>query len=116
MLRVHRFDEPYSLRLRIEGVLVAEAVSDLEQLWNDLLSKAEGRKLSVDASGITRADDVAIAFLRRVQSMGSKVDDDGRFVTPAVHGGALVRIRHAACATLCAIIPSFHGCPCDQRA
>jgi ABC-type transporter Mla MlaB component len=114
MFRMHHFDEPYSLRLRLEGVLAATAVCELEQSWNELVSRAQQRKLSVDASGVTRADDAGIAFLIGLQKTGVKIDDDGRFI-PHDRRRPLERIRDGLCAVLCAIVPGFHNCSCEQR-
>ncbi len=116
MLRLYRFVEPYSVRLRIEGVLTAEVLSSLEEAWREVLSRAENRKLTIDASGITHADETAVAFLTRLRTLGARVDDDGRFVTQDKHTGGFTRFRQGLCLALCAMMPGLHRCPCDQRA
>jgi ABC-type transporter Mla MlaB component len=116
MMHVHRFEEPYSVRLRIEGVLAAEAVAGVEQSWEEAVSRAHGRKLMLDASGVARVDDAGIAFLRRLRAAGASVDDDGRFVpVSGAAASSLRRVRHAICARLCAAMPSWHRCPCGLR-
>ncbi len=116
MLRVYRFEEPYSIRLRIEGVLTAEGISSLEEAWREVVSRAENRKLSLDASGITRADETGIAFLTRLRTLGANVDDDGRFVMQDKHTRGFTRLRQGLCLALCTMMPGLHRCPCDQRA
>ena len=116
MLRMHRFDEPYSIRLRIEGVLTVEAVAGLDRAWEELVSGAQGRKLRIDASAL-KADAAGIAWLARVENRGAKVDDAGRFL-PRRRAAArpwLRRIRHGLCAAVCAALPISHRCPCSQR-
>jgi hypothetical protein len=116
MLSVYRFNEPYTIRLRIEGALTADALATLEQWWDEAIAIARGRKLALDASALTRADALAIAFLHRLRASGATVDDNGRFLPAAGSSAALMtRVRHGICAALCAAMPSLHRCPCAQR-
>ncbi len=70
MLRVHRFEEPYSVRLRIEGALTADVLDAVERSWQEAVADARGRKLLLDASGVIRADAAGIASLGRMASQG----------------------------------------------
>ncbi len=115
MLTVHRFEEPYSIHLRIEGALTGEGLATVTRSWDTTISIAHGRKLRLDASGITGADDAGIAFLAHLRQAGAHVDDDGRFL-PVHEGPRLaVRLRQRLCGALCAAVPTLHGCPCRQR-
>jgi len=40
MLRILVFDEPYSVKLRLEGKLTAQTVPVLTQRWAELVSEA----------------------------------------------------------------------------
>ena len=116
MLRLNRFEEPFSVRLRIDGLLTAESLAEVEQAWQEIVSRAHGRKLLLDASGVTRTDDAGIAFLSRADLAGAKVDDAGRFLqrSPSRAAAFAARLRQQLCAALCALVPTLH-CPCGSR-
>ncbi len=116
MLRVHRFEEPYSVRLRIEGALTADVLDAVERSWQEAVADARGRKLLLDASGVIRADAAGIASLGRMASQGARVDDDGRFLPHTEPDSLQGRLRHGFCVVLCAALPMWHGCPCGHRA
>lgn len=118
MLLVNRFDEPYSVRLRLDGLLASEAVSRVERAWEEAVSLAQGRKLVLDVSGITHIDPAGEDFLRRLHRAGTRIDDDGRyFPRPCAQPPCALaeRVRLRLCAVVCALMPIFHRCPCGQH-
>ncbi len=118
MLRVNRFDEPYSVRLRLDGQLLSGEVGNVELVWREAVSVAQGRKLVLDVSGVTQVDDAGADFLKRLHAAGISIDDDGHyFPRPCVQRPCpfTERLRRRLCAALCALVPSFHRCPCGQH-
>jgi len=52
MLRILVFDEPYSVKLRLEGELTAQTVPVLTQRWAEVRSRLKSRKAILDLGGM----------------------------------------------------------------
>jgi len=59
MLRIFVFDEPYTVKLRLEGRLTAETVPLLTQHWAEVRSRLKGRKAILDLGDVVEVDEPA---------------------------------------------------------
>ncbi len=113
MLRVIRFEEPFSIHVRLEGPLTADYVHHAEHEWQEVRVGARGRKLLFDVSAVTAADASGRAFLQRLYGAGVRLDDGGHHLLPeGAVPGVLARMRHRFCAAWCSLLPTLHLCPC----
>lgn len=57
MLRIHVFEEPYSVKLRLEGALTAEAVPLLTQRWAEVHRRLNDRRAILDLGDLVDLDE-----------------------------------------------------------
>jgi len=57
MLRILVFDEPYSVKLRLEGKLTAQTVPLLTERWVEVRSRLSGRKAILDLGDVVEVDE-----------------------------------------------------------
>lgn len=73
MLRIFVFDEPYSVKLRLEGRLTAETVPLLSQHWAEVRSRLKGRKATLDLGDVIEVDETGRHMLAWLASSGAKL-------------------------------------------
>ena len=73
MLRIFVFDEPYSVKLRLEGRLTAQTVLLLTQRWAEVRSRLKGRKAILDLGDMVEVDETGRHALAWLVSSGAKL-------------------------------------------
>jgi hypothetical protein len=73
VLRILVFDEPYSIKLRLEGKLIAQTVPLLTQRWADVRRILKGRKAILDLGDVVEVDDSGRHLLAWLASSGARV-------------------------------------------
>jgi hypothetical protein len=137
MLRILVFEEPFSVKLRLEGKLTSQTVPVLAQRWADVRSGLKGRKAILDLGDVRELDEAGRSTLRWLAGSGARlgyanakmrpvVDAIAREVRAATGLTALVKRWRASVtaamsaaresewfARLCAVLPaSVRPCGC----
>jgi len=73
MLRVLVFDEPYSVKLRLEGKLIAQTVPLLTQRWAEVRSRLRGRRVILDLGDVVEVDETGRHTLAWLASSGARL-------------------------------------------
>ena len=73
MLRILVFDEPYSVKLRLEGKLTAQTVPVLTQRWAEVRSRLKGRKAILDLGDVVEVDETGRHALAWLASSGARL-------------------------------------------
>jgi hypothetical protein len=73
MLRILLFDEPYSVKLRLEGKLIAETVPLLTQRWAEVRSRLKGRKAILDLGDVVEVDESGRHMLSWLVNSGARL-------------------------------------------
>lgn len=73
MLRIFVFDEPYSVKLRLEGRLTAQTVLLLTQRWAEVRSRLKGRKAILDLGDMVEVDETGRHALAWLVSSGARL-------------------------------------------
>jgi hypothetical protein len=73
MLRIFVFEEPFSVKLRLEGQLTSQTVPLLTQRWADVRSSLKGRKAILDLGDLVEYDDAGRSTLRWLASSGARL-------------------------------------------
>ena len=73
MLRIFVFEEPFSVKLRLEGQLTSQTVPLLTQRWADVRSSLKGRKAILDLRDLEEFDDAGRSTLRWLASSGARL-------------------------------------------
>jgi anti-anti-sigma regulatory factor len=73
MLRIFVFEEPFSVKLRLEGQLTSQTVPLLTQRWADVRSSLKGRKAILDLGDLNEFDDAGRSTLRWLSSSGVRL-------------------------------------------
>jgi hypothetical protein len=73
MLRIFVFEEPFSVKLRLEGQLTSQTVPLLTQRWADVRSSLKGRKAILDLGDLEEFDDAGRSTLRWLASSGARL-------------------------------------------
>jgi hypothetical protein len=79
-MRTIVFEEPFSITVRLEGALTAEAAADLSTRV-DAWQNRGGKKVRLDLGDVSSADAQARAGLRRLRDRGVTVS----VLSPALH-------------------------------
>ena len=72
MLRIFVFEEPYSVKLRLEGQLTSQTVPVLTQRWADVRSSLKGRKAILDLGDLVEFDDAGRSMLHWLAQSGAR--------------------------------------------
>jgi hypothetical protein len=138
MLRVFVFEEPFSVKLRLEGQLTSQTVPILTQKWAEVHSRLKDRKAILDLGDLVEFDESGRSTLRwlaqsgarfgyahpKVQRLANELALEGptfsasvlRFVKHLRDSGIqnLSRLRESAWyQRLCSLLPStFRPCGC----
>ena len=72
MLRIFVFEEPYSVKLRLEGQLTTQTVPMLTQRWADVRSSLKGRRAILDLGDLNEFDDSGRSLLRWLAQSGAR--------------------------------------------
>jgi hypothetical protein len=72
MLRIFVFEEPFSVKLRLEGQLTSQTVPLLTQRWADVRSSLKGRKAILDLGDLKEFDDAGRSTLRWLANSGAR--------------------------------------------
>jgi len=73
MLRIFVFEEPFSVKLRLEGQLTSQTVPLLTQRWADVRSSLKGRRAILDLGDLVEFDDAGRSTLRWLASSGAQL-------------------------------------------
>lgn len=73
MLRILVFDEPFSVKLRLEGKLTAQTVPLLTQYWAEVRSRLKGRKAILDLGDVVEVDEAGRHTLAWLASSGVRL-------------------------------------------
>ena len=73
MLRILVFDEPYSVKLRLEGKLPAQTAPQLTQRWAEVRSRIKGRKAILDLGDVVEFDETGRRTLAWLASSGDRL-------------------------------------------
>ncbi|MFZ0897677.1 MAG: hypothetical protein WB616_01400 [Candidatus Sulfotelmatobacter sp.] len=73
MLRILVFDEPYSVKLRLEGKLPAQTAPQLTQRWAEVRSRIKGRKAILDLGDVVEFDETGRRTLAWLASSGVRL-------------------------------------------
>ena len=73
MLRIFVFEEPFSVKLRLEGQLTSQTVPLLTQRWADVRSSLKGRRAILDLGDLVEFDDAGRSTLRWLASSGARL-------------------------------------------
>jgi anti-anti-sigma regulatory factor len=73
MLRIFIFEEPFSVKLRLEGQLTSQTVPLLTQRWADVRSSLKGRTAILDLGDLVEFDDAGRSTLRWLASSGARM-------------------------------------------
>lgn len=71
MLRIYVFEEPYSVKLRLEGKLIAQTVPLLTQRWAEVRSRLRDRKAILDLGDVVDLDEAGRHTLAWLVSSGA---------------------------------------------
>jgi ABC-type transporter Mla MlaB component len=73
MLRILVFDEPYSVKLRLEGKLTAQTVPVLTHRWAEVRSRLKGRKAILDLGDVVEVDESGRHMLAWLANSGARL-------------------------------------------
>ncbi len=73
MLRILVFDEPYSVKLRLEGKLTDQTVPLLTERWAEVRSRLHGRKAIIDLGDVDEVNEAGRRALAWLLESGVKV-------------------------------------------
>ena len=99
MLRIFVFEEPFSVKLRLEGQLTSQTVPLLTQRWADVRSSLKGRKAILDLGDLNEFDEAGRSTLRWLATSGARLGyahpkvrqlvDELALESPGIAGSAL---------------------------
>lgn len=72
MLRIFVFEEPYSVKLRLEGQLTSQTVPMLTQRWADVRGSLKGRRAILDLGDLNEFDDAGRSLLHWLAQSGAR--------------------------------------------
>lgn len=72
MLRVFVFEEPFSVKLRLEGQLTSQTVPILTQKWAEVHSRLKDRKAILDLGDLVEFDESGRSTLRWLAQSGAR--------------------------------------------
>lgn len=70
MLRILVFEEPFSVKLRLEGKLTDETAYQLTQRWGEVRGKLKNRKAILDLGDVVEVDEVGREMLGELAGAG----------------------------------------------
>ena len=73
MFRVFVFDEPFSVKLRLEGALTSQTAPVLAERWAKVRAALKGRKAILDLGDVPEVDAAGRSTLRELASAGAQV-------------------------------------------
>ena len=73
MLRILVFDERFSVKLRLEGSLVAQTVPQLTRRWWEIRTRLEGRKAILDLGDVVEVDESGRHTLAWLANSGARL-------------------------------------------
>ena len=73
MLRIFVFEEPFSVKLRLEGALTSQTVPLLTQRWADVKSGLKGRRAILDLGDLAEFDEAGQSTLRWLAESGARL-------------------------------------------
>lgn len=73
MFRILVFEEPFSVKFRLEGKLTSQTVPLLAQRWADMRSGLKGRKAILDLGDVPEVDDAGRSTLLWLASSGARM-------------------------------------------
>jgi ABC-type transporter Mla MlaB component len=72
MLRIFVFEEPFSVKLRLEGQLTSQTVPILTQKWAEVHSRLKDRKAILDLGDLVEFDESGRSTLRWLAQSGAR--------------------------------------------
>lgn len=70
MLRILVFEEPFSVKLRLEGQLTDQTASQLIQRWGEVRERLKNRKAILDLGDVVEVDDAGREMLGELAGAG----------------------------------------------
>ncbi len=70
MLRILVFEEPFSVKLRLEGKLTGETASQLTQRWGEVRERLKNRKAILDLGDVLEVDEAGREMLGELAGDG----------------------------------------------
>ncbi len=126
MLRVLLFDEPYSVKIRLEGEFTGQEVPELMRQWNRVCGSLRGRKAIFDLGDLSVIDSVGASILRSLTRSGALISNappnrrgdaenlNCRDSVGAVRAVQILSFLHLK-NLVCSLLPASLR-PCDCRA
>lgn len=73
MFRILVFEEPFSVKFRLEGKLTSQTVPLLTQRWADMRNGLKGRKAILDLGDVPEVDDAGRSTLLWLATAGARM-------------------------------------------
>ena len=77
MLRISVVDAPQTTRLKLEGKLAHEWVSETETVWTVLVGTSQSKRLIVDLADVSFVDNAGKELLSRISQAGCELIGSG---------------------------------------
>ena len=125
MLRIVVFDEPFSVKLRLEGELTDETTPQLTQRWAEVRSRLRDRRAILDLGDVSKMDESGRQLLSWLTDSGVRFSYAHPVLQPLVedlsrrrarNAGGVVGIWKRVYLALCSILPpSLRPCGCGPN-
>ncbi len=73
MLRILVFDEPFSVKLRLEGELTGPTTAQLTQRWAEVRERLRNRKAILDLGDVVKVDEAGRGMLGELADAGVRI-------------------------------------------
>lgn len=84
MLRISVLNDPETTRMKLEGKLAHEWVSELEKAWSVVAAVKRARKVIVDLLGVSFVDDSGRELLAAMHKSGVELIGSGPLVSSLI--------------------------------
>jgi len=119
MLRILVFDEPFSVKLRLEGELTDETTPQLTQRWAEVRSRLRDRKAILDLGDVVKVDDSGRHLLSWLSDAGVRFGYAHPILRPLIDDLVRRRARSSSFISriynfLCSVLPPrMRPCGCS---
>jgi len=125
MLRILVFDEPFSVKMRLEGELTDETTPQLTQRWAEVRSRLRDRRAILDLGDVIKVDQAGRQLLSWLTDSGVRFSYAHPVLQPLVeeltrrragNSGVLSGVRKRLYVFLCSMLPSrLRPCGCGSN-
>jgi anti-anti-sigma regulatory factor len=95
MLRISVLNDPGTARLKLEGKLAHEWVSEAEKAWLALLEMDGSTRVVVDLAGVSFVDDLGCQLLAAMRHKGAELVGSGLVMTSLIEEIEVAEIEEA---------------------